>query len=165
MNLLGAMILWVACLPVHLTVAIAKFPLAPVAVYGFSTEDKKHLETPFQWLETTDNDLGGDYGWQHEHIEPGSDPYSDWNRVGWLWRNGGHAVNYGLLGIDAEPVPDFSRGLNVRDDGFWLYRNGFPISDTKSLEVFWGWHIYGIVDGRNKYVFTTRIKQTDKLGF
>ena len=30
---------------------------------------------------TDDNDLGGDFGWQSEHIKPGSDPYSNYNRI------------------------------------------------------------------------------------
>lgn len=165
MHFLAAALLWTALLPVHIGVAVLKYPLSPVAVEFFSTDDKKHLETPFQWLETLDNDLGGDYGWVHEHIEPGSDPYSDWNRIGWLWRNGGNAVNYNILGIEPGVNPEFHRGLNIREDGFWVWRDYIKFNDDTALEAFWGWGLYGIVHDKNKFTFTTRITNPAKIGF
>jgi hypothetical protein len=152
--------LWLVGLPFHITVAVVKYPLSPIAVYTCSVDDDKHLCWPFRWLETIDNDLGGDSGWRKEHIEPGSDPYSDWNRTMWLWRNGGNWFNYNVLGIDAYPksqLPPQESGLTTRDDGFWVLRDRFGISSNSDLEVFWGWGLYGNIQGMNKFSFTTRI--------
>lgn len=160
--------LWIILLPIHLTMSVAKYPLSPVAVTFFQSDDGKHLVTPFQWLETKDNDLCGDYGWQSEHIELDSDPCSDWNKINWLWRNGGNRFNYEIIGTEYDPsVGDPKLGYTLRDDGYWLYREYFPFGvwplENKKLEVFYGWNLYGNVDGLNKYVFTTRIRDIDKF--
>ena len=150
---------WLAFLPLHIGIFFARYPLSPVAVLLFSTKDKRYL-TAMRWLETLDNDLGGndDEGWLTKHIKPGSDPYSFWNRTRWLWRNGGNAVNYQFLGCDySDPtwsgLPDKCdfRGLYVRKDGYWLFRKVIA-----GVEVFWGWNIYSNINGRCKFTFTTR---------
>lgn len=153
-------LLWLLALPPHLAVTVLKYPLAPIAVECCSVDDGKHLWLPFRWLETIDNDLGGDSGWKNEHIEPGSDPYSDWNRIMWLWRNGGNWFNYNVIGIDNDQsnLPVQAPGFTVRDDGFWLWRDYYEISDETKMEIFWGWGLYGNVEGRNKFTFTTRFK-------
>ena len=158
---LGGMVSWLVVTPFHIATDIVIYPLAPIAIECCSTEDKKHLEFPFAWMETIDNDLGGDSGWVNEHIEPGSDPYSDWNRIKWLWRNGGHGLTYGLYGVDADYSTigkESQLGYTMREDGAWMFRDYFPITDTKRLEIYWGWGLWANLEGRNKYVFTTRIK-------
>jgi hypothetical protein len=165
MNFLAAALLWTVLIPVQVGVAVLRYPLAPVAVTMFSTEDKKHLELPFHWLETIDNDLGGDSGWVNEHIEPGSDPYSDWNRIKWLWRNGGDWVSYYIIGIDAGTNPEYHKGLNIREDGFWTWRDYAVINSTTAIEVYWGWGLYGNVLGKNKFTFTTRITDASRLAY
>lgn len=155
--------LWAMFLPLHIGVTVIKYPMAPIAVYAFQADDGKHLDPAFVWLETIDNDLCGDSGWKNEHIEPGSDPCSDWNKTQWLWRNGGNWFNYHVIGTDNDPnIGPFEPGLNVREDGYWLYREYFNIPETdKHLELFWGWGLYGNVHDLNKFTFTTRI-QTNK---
>lgn len=156
-------LLWVALLPVHIGGVILKYPTAPVAVAFFTTEDGKHLDHPFKWLQTDDADLCGypDHGWVTEHIEPGSDPCSYWNKTRWLWRNGLHNFNYEVLGIENDPAYSDDRlGWTIREDGYWLYREYFNIPTTNEhLEIFWGWNVYGNVNGLNKYTFTTRIQE------
>jgi hypothetical protein len=162
MNTIAMTFVWLVFLPIHLTTWVAKWPLAPIAVECCSTEDNKHLWVPFRWLETIDNDLGGDSGWKNEHIEPGSDPYSDWNRIKWLWRNGGNWTNYWILGVENDQSdigPTQILGYTSRPDGAWLYRDYFELSETDRLEIFWGWNLWGEVEGRNKFVWTTRIKE------
>lgn len=148
------MIRWLVYLIPHFLAVIARYPLAPLAVIFFSTDDKRHL-TFFKWLETIDNDLSGDEGWRAEHIT--GDPLSTWNRIGWLWRNGGNALNYGLLGCDyISFINPFNRAYFKRFDGYWVYRNFWQISSTRNLEVFLGWALYGPQLGRCKIVFTIR---------
>lgn len=163
---MGGLVSWLIATPFHLTSTVITYPLAPVAVYCCSTSDRKHLEFPFEWLETLDNDLGGDSGWVKNHIEPGSDRYSYWNRTAWIWRNGGHGLNYGPIGIDNDRTTIGQKaqlGYTMREDGAWLYRDYFQFSDDKKLEIFWGWNLWGNINGRNKYVFTTRIKNIDEF--
>lgn len=163
MELFGHILLWIVLLPVHVGVIVTKYPLAPIAVEFFSSDDGKYLEFPFEWLQTKDNSLCGDSGWVSEHIEPGSDPCSDWNRIGWIWRNGGNTFNYDVIGAPYDSsVGDFKYGFTDREDGYWLYRELFNIPGTdKHLELFYGWNIFGNVNGEVKYTFTTRI-QTNK---
>lgn len=146
---------WLIRLPVHIGVILLRYPLAPVAVRYFSTPDKRRL-TQFRWLETIDNDLSGDNGWKTEHIKPGSDPLSDENRIDWLRRNGGNAVNYGLLGISNEWAVRHDKPWLWRDYiGHWMIRKWIKIG-PKYLELFWGWSLLGAKQGRCKFVFTTR---------
>lgn len=150
--------LWFLLLPVHISVVLLRYPLAPIAVWMFSTADKRHLRF-MRWLETLDNDLSGDSGWRNEHIKPGSDPLSTWNRIKWLWRNGGNAINYNLLGCEYDPAlpSQGKRSFVKRSDGRWLLRLSIPLFG-KYLELFWGWSIFGPIHGRCKYTFTTRFK-------
>lgn len=159
---------WLVYLPIHLLVILARYPLAPIAVVSFTTNDKRHLLFPFTWLGTIDNDLSGDDGWRTEHIKPGSDPLSTWNRIRWLWRNGGNGFNYMTLGC-----PDdigFRRKYQtlltkmpswVRQDGYWLWRSYHPVFG-RQLELFLGWSLFGPKVAENKirckYVCTIRLK-------
>ena len=156
---------WLIYLPAHIVLILSRYPLAPLAVLLFSTADKRHLRY-LQWLETLDNDLAGDSGWQNEHIQPGSDPLSDWNRIKWLWRNGGNAVNYRVLGIRYpvfganlvnQPIKSW---LWVRStDGYWLIRKFIPLFG-RYLEIFIGWGLFGEVQGRCKFSCTIRVKRS-----
>lgn len=148
--------LWILLLPVHILVILARYPLAPVAVLLFSTKDKRHLRF-MRWLETLDNDLTGDNGWRTEHIK--GDPRAFWNRVGWLWRNGGNAVNYGFLGVpDKFSVYHLKPWLWRNTAGHWMIRNAFKLG-PRYLEIFWGWSLLGAKHGRCKFTFTTRLKK------
>jgi len=154
---------WFLYLIAHVAVIIARYPLAPLAVLFFSSEDKRTL-TRLRWLETIDNDLGGDSGWQTEHIRPGSDPYSFWNRTKWLWRNGGNSFNYKQLGVPEDKwftakywiVQDADR-LWIRDDGAWLLRGYYG-----PFYLFIGWSLFGAKEGRCKFTCTIKVKRKKK---
>lgn len=158
MKLTFRILQWLLYLPLHLLVTIARYPLAPIAVVFFATNDKRQLHFPFDWLETIDNDLSGDSGWRTKHIKPGSDPLSTWNRIRWLWRNGGNRFNHMTIGC----LDDFEyrrpwQGINKNDthfwsrpDGYWLWRSFTPLFG-RFLEVFIGWHLFGPHVDCNKY--------------
>lgn len=171
---------WLTLLPAFATMRIAADMLAETAVRRFSTPDKKHLTFPFRWMDTDDNDLGGDEGWRSEHIEPGSDPYSDENRIGWMKRNGGHHAAYYLFGVPA-PGPVFrpfwplrvvalvltlvSLVAYVATQSLWAFAATVAclallvaslMMQPRYLDLFVGWK--GNEAGRSGYVFTVRIK-------
>lgn len=156
------MIRWLVYLLPHFVAVIVRYPLAPLAVVFFSSNDKRHL-TFFKWIETIDNDLSGDAGWRYEHIS--GDPLSTWNRIKWLWRNGGNALNYGLLGCDFHPY-DLSKTDNnkfyQRTDGYWIFRKFLRVTSTRYLELFIGWALYGPQLGRCKFVCTIRLPSITK---
>lgn len=146
------MIRWLIYLIPHFLAIIVRYPLAPFAVLFFSSSDRKTL-TFFKWLETIDNDLSGDYGWKKEHIT--GDSLSNWNRIKWLWRNGGNALNYGLLGCDFQPY-ETQKTFWQRLDGYWLFRKFWQVTSTRQLEIFIGWALYGPQLNRCKFVCTIR---------
>jgi len=157
---------WLLYLIAHASAVCARYPLAIVAVLCFSSADRRHL-TRLRWLETIDNDLGGDSGWREQHLA-GADPLSRWNRIRWLWRNGGNAMNYTTLGVPddpawraavlaAAPVPAYL----TRPDGSWLYRS-FTRLGRRRLECFLGWALLGPQAGRCKLVFSIRAEQEGK---
>lgn len=156
---------WLVYLPIHLLVILARYPLSPFAVIFFTTNDKRQLLAPFTWLGTIDNDLAGDSGWQTEHIKPGSDPLSLWNRIRWLWRNGGNTLNYQVLGCSYDAdfndrytgIQDSDR-LWIRSDGYWMLRCYLKFG-ARYLNLFIGWSVFGPVQGRCKFTCTIRIKQ------
>lgn len=153
---------WLVYLLAHITLILLRYPLAIIAVKFFSTPDKLHL-TRFRWLETVDNDLRGDHGWQTEHMPVKGDPLNDRNRIGWLWRNGGNSVNYNLLGCPDDPAWRAATDPNTgwywcRPDGYWLYRRFTPFAGRR-LERFFGWSLFGPQQGRCKFVFTVRWKK------
>jgi len=137
---------YLLCWPIWLIVILARYPAAVIAVLCFSSPDRLTL-TRWRWLETIDCDLCGDGGWLAEHMI-GTDPYAWYNRVGWLWRNGGNRFNYYVIGVDAENPPP---GV------FWrLYH--IPLRGQWFLDLRFGWDISDPKQGRSKYVFTTRLK-------
>lgn len=148
------MIRWLRYLIIHMLAVIVRYPLSPIAVIWYSTEDKLHL-TRFNWLETIDNDLSGDKGWKAEHLA-GSDVLSNWNRIRWLWRNGGNALNYGVLGCDFQPFIS-QQTYWKRPDGYWIFRKFWQITGTRQLEIFIGWGLYGPQLERCKFVCTIRL--------
>lgn len=151
---------WLLYLLPHLLINIVRYPLAVLAVLLCSTRDRRHL-THLRWLETIDNDLAGDSGWREEHLV-GSDPLSRINRIRWLWRNGGNALNYGLLGcrwpgLYTHNGPHYWR----RMDGRWLYRRFFRVG-PRYVEVFLGWALFGPQLKRCKYVATIRVRTKEE---
>lgn len=175
----GRILQWLLYLIVHLAVVIARYPIAPIAVVFFTSNDRRDLLFPFTWLGTIDNDLAGDKGWQTEHIQHGSDPLSIWNRILWLFRNGGNWLNYWLLGCPDNVLFRFWNDplqnhywLWIRPDGYSMIRAYIPFKDAvifesgrfcwrptvRYLNLFWGWSLFGPIKGRCKFTFTTRIK-------
>lgn len=149
---------WALCLIVHIVAIVARYPLAPIAAVFFTTNDKRHLLFPFRWLGTIDNDLSGDDGWKSEHIT--GDPLSAWNRIKWLWRNGGNALNYGLLGVSHDGWFDIKwfmlqdgEDYWQRPDGAWQYRARVPIFG-RVWTPYIGWGLFSQVNGRCKFTAT-----------
>jgi len=141
---------WVLLLPLVLLVRLSSLILAPVAVVFFSSQDRKHLKPPFRWLETIDNDLAGDGGWQSEHLV-GDDPLTWTNRIRWLWRNGANAVMYGPFGVPAWAA--WPRAFE--------WRRFIPIGH-RFIELWCGWALAGPQLGRCKYAFAVRIRTSAK---
>lgn len=152
---------WVLFIVAHIVIKVVAWSMAGVAVRWFSTEDKRQLRRPFRWMMTKDADLGGDRYWLADLAARGADPLADENRIAWMRRNGGHAANYALLGVDVDQA--------------WLecYRNmqtgeivGGPIWETDDafclrgvwlgLEVCAGWNLLGPQNGRAKIWFSVR---------
>lgn len=156
---------WLIYLPVHGFLVVLVRPwLAWVAVKWFSTDNRLQLHPWLFWFETIDNPLSGDKGWQTKHIPPGSDPLSDQNRIAWLRRNGFNWFNHWVLGCkDDEVFALFNRAVQnqhwlwVRPDGYWMLRAYIPWG-KRYLNLFWGWSLFGEIDGRCKFTFTTRFK-------
>jgi len=126
-------------------------------VLFFTTQDKRYLHFPFAWLETIDNDLSGDQGWK-DSLK--GDPLSFWNRVKWLWRNGGNWCNYYLLGVpnDARFVVEHqweqdSKNFWQRPDGAWQYRAAKK-TPLGTWTPYIGWGLFGQVEERCKFTFT-----------
>ena len=132
--------------PAWCAVVLLRYPAAIVAVLLFSSENKRNL-TRWKWLETIDNDLTGDNGWKSEHIG-NSDPLKTWNRIRWLWRNGGNRFNYYVIGIADDDIPEWS---------FWS-KTSIPLWGIRFLDLRFGWSPEGPKQGRRKYVFTIRVK-------
>lgn len=149
---------WITHVVAQLLIVVASLILAPFAVLFFSTPDKRHL-TRLRWLETIDFDLAGDPGWQNVRIW-GKDPLSYSNRVRWLWRNGGNTVSYYVLGCTGDTgwnaQQDRSLRFWKRPDGYWLYRRFVPLAKTRKLELFFGWNLFSVKQGRCKIVCQVR---------
>jgi hypothetical protein len=155
--------IWLLSLLFQVLVVIARYPLAIIAVLFFSSKDKLTL-TRWTWLECIDNLLIGDSGWREVHLW-GTDPYAWYNRVRWLWRNGGNRVCYTVLGVPDDPVWRMSQasklGFHVRKDGAWCFRVFIPLLVTRRyLELFFGWALFGPNGGRCKFVFTIRLPES-----
>lgn len=138
---------YVTCFPAFFLVIVARYPAAPIAIWLYSTPDRLYL-TRWRWLETIDNTLAGDAGHQTKHMI-GTDPLAWYNRVLWLWRNGGNRFNYEVIGCDAEYRPSWA----------WSFRKAYPLRGAWFLDVFLGWSPDSHL-GRSKYVFTVRPKTT-----
>jgi hypothetical protein len=132
-------------LAAYLAVVILRYPLAPLAVWLWSTPDRRNLAPWLWWLETIDNDLGGDSGWRDEHLV-GTDLLSWLNRTRWLWRNGGNAFNYAVIGIQSGDP----RGI--------MFRRFLKLAESRYLELWFGWAIKGPQHGLCKFVFTIRLR-------
>jgi hypothetical protein len=161
---------WLALLPVHLVVVGGAWLLAPIAVRWFSTDDKLHLRSPFRWMETIDNDMGGDSYWKAEHLA-GSDALNESARIGWAKRNGGNAVNYGPLGVPVDPawLHRYRSPINGQISGgpLWWSDDAFclrwmrPIGG-RIMELSLGWALLGPKAGRAKYWLSGRFERQGK---
>lgn len=169
---------WLLYLPAHIALVALRYPLAPLAVKYFSTDDKFGLQPWLNAFMTLDNTLAGDRGWQTEHVPPGSHPLSDANRIAWLRRNGFNTANFTWLGCAADyiwivwQVGREDHWFHARPDGYWMLRGFLPFPDVvlfdngrlcwtptkRYLNVYWGWSLFGTVKDRNKFTFTARIK-------
>lgn len=162
------MIRWALYLPIMLVFGMISKALAPILPAfredrhgpidnNHGTAIEPRLPKWLAWFDTDDNSLYGDHGWKTKHTK---DHTSYWGMVGWLLRNGGHGFNYKVIGCRAKPMPERKSGEYFwkRDDGYWLYRRFFKLTETRFVEVFLGWNLYGTVESRNKYVFQIRIK-------
>ena len=153
--------------PIMILVGLIKYPLALIAPMfarpqygaidnnnGFAVEPR--LPGWLRLLGTDDNSLWGDAG----HKARVGDYKSYYGVVQWLWRNGFHNFNYSVLGCPALSMPERKpeEYFWKRPDGYWLYRRFIPITYGKKLELFLGWNLYGVVNGRCKYVFSVRLK-------
>ena len=151
---------WAWGLIPYFALMILRYPLAIIAVLFFSTEDKEHL-TAMKWLETIDWPLSGDNGWREEHLV-GDNPLSNYNRIRWLWRNGGNTYNYRIAGVvdDIEWRINQEQGYGTftRPDGYWLKRVKVPLFGNKFIQGIFGWNLFGPQQGYCKYVCTIRIK-------
>lgn len=147
-------------------VGVLKYPLALIAplfarpLYGAIENNNGKAVEPrlpdwLSWFGTDDNSLYGDTG----HKLRVGDYKSYFGMVQWLWRNGFHGFNYRVIGCPAMPMPERQPGEYFwkREDGYWLYRRFIPVG-SKTLELFVGWNLYGVVHGRCKYVCSARIK-------
>lgn len=132
--------------PLFWLVFFARYPAAPLAVWLFSTPDRLYL-TRWYWLETIDNTLAGDHGHQTEHMI-GSDSLVWYNRVLWLWRNGGNRFNYWTIGVADDATPEWA---------FWD-KVAISLVGGVFIDIRLGWSPEGPKQGRRKYVMTARIK-------
>lgn len=137
---------YVMFFPAFSLVVLLRYPAAVIAVLLFSSPDKLTLSR-WKWLETIDNTLIGDLGWRTEHMI-GHDPLAWYNRIGWLWRNGGNRFNYEVLGIPASTPPAWA----------WWAPTAIPLFAGRFLDLRLGWNLDGPQLGRCKYVFSVRIK-------
>ncbi|MBD9362938.1 DUF7338 family protein [Methylomonas fluvii] len=156
---------WLVYLPLHVFLVVFVRPwLAWVAVKWFGTANKLDLHPWLRWFMTPDNPLSGDNDWQTKHIAAGSDPLSDENRIAWLRRNGFNWFNYHVLGCRNDSVFELfnlaiqnTRWFWLRDDGYWMLRAYIPVGN-QYLNLFWGWSLFGEIDGYCKFTLTTRFK-------
>lgn len=166
---------WLWRLPALLLVVAGRYPAAPLAVLfrqdrsgalnnNSATGIEPRLPAIWAWLDTADNSLYGDDG----HKARVGDYTTYWAMVRWLWRNGGHDFNYRVIGCPDIPAwrDDLTTLLQVaagatyywlRWDDYWLYRRHIPIG-AKRLELFFGWSLFGVINGRCKYVCQVRLK-------
>jgi hypothetical protein len=148
---------WLIRLPVWLVIVVVRYPAALIAIWLFSSLDRRHL-VRWCWLETIDNDLSGDTGWKQEHIAAGSDPLSSWNRIRWLWRNGGNRFNYEVIGCRNIGCIQIDAFHWANTDGFWLYRRYVPFAG-RLIDLYFGWSLTGPQKGRCKFVCQVRLKK------
>jgi len=147
--------LWLLLLPVNLVFSILCTVISPLAAC-FVTPDRRHLCSPFKWLDTVDNDLSGDDGWKQEHLI-GTDPLSWINRTRWLIRNGGNKISYSAFGCLDTPYTQ--QGFYYANaGGYWLYRRPLPVTSKRFIDLFIGWNLPGAKYGRAKYTSSFRLK-------
>lgn len=132
------MIRFLIYLPIHIAVILLRYPLGPIAV-ALSRSYK--LPWIFRWLDTDDFDLRGDGGHQERMFARGYMPEDYLSMLTWVWRNGGHWVNYHLLGMPFG-----------KDFGFW------SVCTDKGWQWRMGWNPDDYKYGFSKYNFTVRYR-------
>lgn len=146
---------WILLFLPNLAFSLFCILISPIAAL-YLTPDRKHLISPFTWLETVDNDLSGDDGWKQEHLW-GSNPLSYINITRWLIRNGGNKISYGFFGCPMTPFQ--TTGFYSEDcNGYWLYRRPIQITQTRFIDFFIGWNLPGAKFDRVKYACSFRLK-------
>lgn len=90
---------WLRLIPLDILSTLGCYLLAPFVV-PFASDGR--LPTWFRWMETHDNPLDGDAGWQNEHWQWRKrlpEPLRTYlGRVGWLWRNPAYRFAHEVLG-------------------------------------------------------------------
>ena len=147
---------WLLLFPVNLVFSVLCVLISPIAAF-FVTDDRRFLLQPFVWLETMDNDLGGDDGWKEEHLI-GKDPLSWLNRTRWLIRNGGNKISYGTFGCPDAYFVKESKYYWKNIFGYWLYSRPIWITKTRFIDLFIGWNLPGAKQGRAKFTSSFRLK-------
>jgi len=157
---------WLVYLPVHAVLVLSAPLYVGWVVRNFSTDNLLDLKWPFQLLMTGDNPMTGDEGWRVKHMPIKGDPLLLENRIGWVRRNKWNRFNFEVIGVPESP--EWAKSLFevqndhwffIRPDGAWMLRCFIPIPWTKKyLNLYFGWSLFGAVDGNNKFTATIRIK-------
>ena len=118
---------WTVFLIINLVTSVINYPVTPIAVL-FATKNNK-LPLWLSYLDTPDNTLDGDFGWQTKKPYPKEvNKYQRWvNRFSWLHRNKLYGFGAAVLGIDYDRVND----VYVRDGNRWV--NSVPSPGVNGL--------------------------------
>ena len=160
------LIQWFVYLPIHVILVLSAPLYVGWVVRNFTTDNLLDLKWPFKLLMTGDNPMTGDKGWQEEHMPIKGDPYLLENRIGWVRRNKWNRFNFQIIGAKADLkwIKEFvaienDKWFFIRPDGAWMLRCFIPIPFIKKyLNLYFGWSLFGAVNGNNKFTATIRIK-------
>ena len=154
---------YVTLVLVGIVADLLNFILAPIAVL-FASEDG-WLPRWLWWLQTPDNPLDGDGGWQREHRPfPVEDTKAKrwWNRTRWIYRNSMYGFAIYALGVTVHPgdrievVGNMDVSNRPLTEGLvkrYLIRNGVRVafqwyyvkawSKTRCIRINLGWKLWG----------------------
>ena len=157
-----ALLKWLCLLIADLASTLLALVLVPfvVPLARPDADGVEHLPAWAWWLETQDNPLDGDGGWQNEHwqwrykLPPALCKYV--GRVGWLWRNAAYSFAWEILGVVLPPETIYAvRGdMDVGDNpghagwllitvpGYWEFYAVVPYG-SRCLRIRLGWKLKG----------------------